>query len=251
MSEAAVWWEPKGADIPDRISLGRLLTDLQKQPTGRTRASRTLSGRRDLTKLTGGRRIKVTSGPIEDYDTADRLEEMASYLRRGGLVSLAEDQTKAWASFATSAAGSLVTLQGAPWQAYSAGTPTVGERFRLHGPTPGMLIEGHEVDSTISIPGSLYGGIVPASSIRADWSGESHVLVREYGFWPVLRMPEDQMEVEVLKHKSRRFFTLEMTLETDEHAIAALATDPTVVFNGPTDLGNPTMVGHLKSIGGV
>lgn len=251
MSDAAIWWEPKGADTPRRISLGLPLVDLQVQPWQSVRSSVTLSGRRSITRLSGGYRLRVESAPITDYDIADELEEMASYLRAGGLISLAEDKTAAWASYASSASGYTVTLDGAPWQAYSSGTPTAGERLALHGPSPRNRPEWHEVDTSISIPGSIYGGIATVSPIRADWSDDTHILVRQYGFWPVLRMPESAMSAQVLRHKHRRYWTLEMTLETDEHAIAAIGEDPSVVFNGPTDVGNPTMTQYLRSIGGV
>lgn len=248
---AALWWEPKGADIPNRISLGRALSDLQKVPQTQARFARTLSGRRDTTRLTASTRIRVESAPINDYDLADRLEEMANYLRRGGLISLAEDQSKAWAYFASSAiAGStLITLTNNPWDAYSSGNPTAGDRFTLHGPTPRLLKESHEVDSLTVIPGGL--GIVSTQELRAEWDTEEHVLVREYGFWPILRMPEDAMNQAVLRHRHRRYWTLELTLETDEHAISTIAADPTVTFNGPTDVGDPTMLGYLRSVGGV
>lgn len=234
-----------------RISLGRELADMQRTPWRKTRFARTLSGRRRTSQLDASHRITIESGPIQDYAVADEIEEMAGYLRRGGLISLAEDQAAAWAGYATSAVGSLVIFGHAPWSNYSAAVPTVGERLALHGTAPALLEERGEVESLITVPGTIYGGAVLTEELRNDWTDADYVLGRQYGFWPILRMPEDAMDRAVLRHRHRRYWTLELTLETDEHALAALAGSPDVQFQGADDLGLPTMTEYLRQIGGV
>ena len=250
MGNAAFWYEPKGSDTVVKIDLGQRLSDLQVIPARDLLATRTLSGHQSRTLLRSQRRLRVESMRFTSLDLVDDLLAMQAALEAGGRVSLAEDTATAWAAFADPWSGTTtLTVMRSPFALYG-GTVTAGDRLSVLGPSPRMLTEDMAVASVGSPnPATSGGPITTTRARRHGWAGEDWILVRDSGFWPILRLPFEEAGVQIIQHKHRRYFTLILTLDEDTAGIAALASTPTVTLQGTTDTGKPTLGDHLASLG--
>lgn len=247
MGNAAIWWEPLGGSTVRKIDLGASLSDLVELPPDRWEsAQETAGGSIFTTRFRSRERIRLVSSPWLSYDLWDEVSAMVARLRQGGRVSVAEDDASAWAAYALdwSDPDALVMNPG-PWAAYG-GTVAVGDRYRVTGPSPRLLTEGGVVDTggNLQFNSSSFragGYIVPESSRIHTWGGEDWFIVRQFGFWPCMRLPAEMRTQGAVTHQHRRTFQLEMTLEVDQNGLEALADTPSTLLNGTTDLGNLTM----------
>lgn len=256
MGNAAIWWEPRGADAPRKIDLGAPLSELQVTTDRQEDTTETQGGRLYSMRIRTRDRVQITSSPWLSYDLWDEVQAMIRRLQTGGRISIAEDDEHAWAAYALEWAtpGSLV-MQAGPWAAYG-GTVATGDRWRAEGPSPRCQWEGGVIDSgsALNFNSTSFragGVIVPEGGRLHDWSQEDWILVRHQAFWPCLRMPGEARAQPGIVHKHRRTFQLELTLEVDMEGIAAIAQTPTQLLNGTTDEGNPTMTSLIRSNGGL
>lgn len=253
MGNAAIWWEPRGSQVVRKIDLGAPLSELRVSQDRIEDVTETQGGVQSTTRIRSRERIRITSTPWLSYGLWDEVSAMVRRLQQGGRISLAEDDATAWAAFALDWTDpDQIIMQAGPWAAYGGAVAT-GQRFRVLGPSPRMLWEGGRINGgALNFNSTAFragGVIVPQQSRANDWGQEGWILVRQLGFWPVLRFPSDMRQQSGILHEHRRSFSLELTLEMDMAGIGVLAQTPTQLLNGVTDAGNPTLTELIRAGG--
>lgn len=250
MGNAAIWWEPNGAEVVRKIDLGRALTSLQWSDPRDARTSLTPGGRLSSVSFTAYSQIQIRAR-FTEVAIHDELQAMINRLKRGGRITLAEDDEAVSAGFIDPwIVSDELPIQRSPWHLYG-GDVAVGDRLVVTGPSPQYRQETVTV-TTIPIQSvSSLGGTVGVDTRRNDWSSIPFALARNHAFWPVLRMSPADYPAQLIQHKGQRIvYELVLTLDEDVGGIEALSTTPTVTLQGTTDTGKPTLTEAILLAGG-
>ena len=250
MGNAAIWWEPSGAIVPRKIDLGRALSSLQWSDPRDVRTSLTPGGRLSAVSFTAYSQVQIRCR-FTDHTLHDEVQAMCNRLKRGGRITLTEDDAKVYAGYIDPwLSTTALPLQRSPWHLYG-GAVAVNDRLVVTGPSPRYLQE------TVTVTGipvqsiSALGGTATIDGRRNDWSTTTFGLARNHAFWPVLRANPSDYTAQLITHRGTRIvYELVLTLDEDVGAIEALSTTPTVSLQGTTDTGKPTLTEAIFAAGG-
>lgn len=231
---ATIWYQPVGADDVVEIDLGRPWSTLEDYDVRDESISVAFSGSRTRVVFTATRNVDAVAELLDgtDYDVIRQLEGLMSHLRRGGLCSISENNRTLAAYLETfpdprSTRINWLTNLFADYGNYTALKRDI---LVLQGPSPKMLWEEIEVDS-----GSTDYVLGTAPPVN-DWSREDWILVRNKGFWPVLRLRDGADDAGLIQHGNRISFRLDLPLEVPPNAFEALSStpdDPFVLTDAP------------------
>jgi hypothetical protein len=248
---AVIWWEGAGGGVVRKLDLGRRWVDAQVVPMREARSSETLSGIVRETRLRSRNRVTFESAPFTSYDTLDEVEAMINALRRGGRISVAEEEADAYAAFSDPWIDSdQLDVYRSQWALYG-GTLAELDRLTVQGPSPRGLEETTLITALPYSGGTviqLGGALEVRDQTNTGWPDEAWQFVRKPGFWPVMVLPTEFRSEQLVIHKHRRHFTLRLTLDEDIAAIDAMSSI-LVTLQGTTDTGKPTLMEHLADLG--
>lgn len=232
MGNAVIWYQAEGSSIATKIDLqGRFQERSGPHPRYMRSYGESLGGA-STTVLYGGR-MEVsfrrtwqrtgTAGTDAGSVLWRRLFGLAAHLKRGGCCVVAEDETYAWAAFA-----SRIPSDGADGIPYANpaltdliapnASPADREVF-IHSDPDLYLTEARLCDSV-----SLIGHRLALDEALAETYGDARwLLVREAGTYPALRVPEAQRGQPLVSTTDNRRFTLDLPLEEDPDRLEQLA----------------------------
>ena len=228
MSTPGFFWYPDPSGPLKIIDLAELASDIQEEPVdvaldaydGDQRGSRSYLGSRSRVRI-------ILERFAEDATTGSSQRErdlvaLRHHLARGRSVGFALDMSKAWAGLASSppAQGSTTILTGG--NAFSAWASTAelvdGDEVVVEsiGPDPYVEICVWE-DIVMPIPARTY-----LASPGTRFTHTTSTVVRHRDFWPVLRLPADQLSRAIVPSDRRLNWTLDVTLEYSVADVVAL-----------------------------
>jgi hypothetical protein len=254
---AKIWYQTPGAKDVTAIDLGLSLSQVEEDDWRDEVVAQAISGHESTVVFTATRTVHYTAELITDYDVIRKLEALASHLRRGGLCTVAEVGTKTLATFISRLPRpDSVSVQGIAnlYAAYGgAWTGTAGDILCLRGPGPELLYEEVEFASNTGLT------VTFAAAPVYDWRvrPQPWCLMRNKGFWPVLRLRRGSQGIgrRIITTDRRISFALDLDLEEPPHAFDAIAVAPhepfaveNVEFHGLDDKVNQT--GVYEPVGG-
>ena len=235
------WWWPGGdGTAPEELLLPRALADLFWEPVRHRRAGWTAAGQMHTASQGGRLRVTIVYGQWNNSGGEQyldhKLESLSSHLERGGLVAFSSRKDKAWFAHMTTAPtrGNTLVLNTSNvfdslWDA--TGGIAANDVVCIESANPENK---REYNRLTSVSSSGYS-VTLADAIREDYV-ESPVMVRWRDFFPCLRLPDDQVGRNFVSHDHRATFSLDITLEQDVAAMAALVVDGyPVSIDGPFD----------------
>ena len=240
MGNAKIWYYPDASGTVEEIDLGEPLSDLQVETVVDQAVAEGISGHQSTDQYSGRAQIRLIVERFASASTYRALAALREHLRRGGLCAVAEDSVSAWAAFATTipvrGATSLYTFT-APWPFVAAPTVTAAE-VELIGSQPSGLRETLLTSGTFT--GNTNQTVTFASGVRFNHSqdGARWLLLRQRGFWPLLRMPIDQRNQSVITDDHRITYTLDVVLEEAIDQYEAWAQTPSDAVQTTTVTGD-------------
>lgn len=237
-SGAHLWWQPIGSEALVDIDLGRPLSTIEDYDQRDESVSVAFSGARTRVVFTATRAVDVVCDLIDgtDYEVIRQLEALMSHLRRGGLCSLSENNRTLGAFLETFPihGSDRINYLTNLYEDYGNFTPLAGDILVLQGPSPKMQWEEVEVDSNLG-----GGAIQLVDKPDCFWEDEAWIVVRNKGFWPVLRLRTDASDAGLIAHGNRITYTLTLPLEVPPNAFDAIAAEPDEPFlTDAIDLGD-------------
>ncbi len=235
---AGFWWYPSPTAPASFIALNRPIVD-RPGPFQEMRQSTSTSWNDAITTVQWGGSERITvKHKWGGTSSADRLVRrnlvaFMNHLRRGGHCVFAEDVTKLQAAFVqvAPANGDTFVSIHLPFTDELLTSPGfVNQEIVMRSSAPEVLIEAGFVASQTG------SGIVLSQGVALDFTAQAWILFREWGTFPVMRLPADQRNSDLLMHEYERAFEIDLPLEEDEQLLGTLA-----ALNGPlssTDGGN-------------
>lgn len=247
MGNAALYWTPRhlGATL-QTVDLGEKFTERGgPTPWMQTEIAESFAGHLFQVIFAQRSRIEVVLQDFQGNATLRRqLEALEGYLKRGGLVSVAEDSDLVWAGFGRRAfepgdtAVGIIENQFEDWSGGGGGgVDLTNTEVWIQGPSPTYLHERALVSS--HTPGSQ--GVTLSSGLVFDYSDEPWTLIRAAGFWPFMRVPKESRGQRFLTHVAENRFTWTLPLEESPEAISVASGAPEVGFTGTTQSTAPTI----------
>lgn len=227
---AGFWWYPTPDGPASFIALNRPIVD-RPGPFQAMRQSTSTSWNDSITTVQWGGSERITvKHRWGGTSTADRLVRrnlvaFMNHLRRGGHCVFAEDVTKLQAAFVQVAPGqgdTFVSIHTPFTDELLTAPGFASQEVVLRSSAPEVLIEAAFVQSQTG------SGIVLSQGAALDFTDQAWVMLREWGTWPVMRLPADKRNDDLLLHDYERAFTIELPLEEDEQLLGILA-----AINGP------------------
>ncbi len=225
MGNPAFWFYPKtSTGAVYKLGLPAVLSEFFWTPIRDRRSGWTLDGRQQSLVNSGRHRVTITLGPFNDSgihaDLWWKFETMSAHLERGGAVSFAYDEDKAWASFVTSRSGSTLNVMSNVFGAYNAAATLVnGDVVCIESPNPELKREYVKVSS-------LAGSVMTTGSPPIYSYAEAPLMVRHEGFYPVLFLAESELGKSLVTSDHRITFTFDVTLDQSVGGFAAFYDDP-------------------------
>lgn len=247
MGNSKFWYYPSStSNRAIEVDLGAKLSD-RKGPSVsfRQRISESMSGAVHTITLGGRPRIRVehTFQTTGANTTAGRilrreLWNLINHLQRGGVCLFAEDSSKFYVTrFSTPpmSRDSVMHVERNIFREIVGGTVTLtGEEIVIFSDYSAYVSEMHRVTAqTSGVSFTVADG--STNGIINDYNGFEWTMARELGSYPAMRIPPDQRNGEFLTHDGENTFFLDLPLEDDPAATAALATtgDAPTTTEGP------------------
>ena len=205
------------------IDLGEILSDLQMTPIRSAIDAMSYQGRFYRTNLNGRMKIRVLLERFTDRALVRKLYSLQSHLERGGLIGICENQNKAWAAYLNEGMGNsgqtVLETGGNVFYNQTAALDALDEVV-IQSSNPEVKREWNDVNLAV---GSTDARITLSDALIHNYKQEP-VLIRFHGFWPIMRLPADQLGRPIVTHDHRISYTLDLTLEEDVAALAAAST---------------------------
>ena|SRR3990167_4446867 len=242
------------------IDLGEEMSDIQCVPV-RLRTDAYDGGYSAQSVVHGGtERVRLvlenfTSKPLERA-----LRTLSSHLERNGSIGFTMDTAKTYlgyrySSHAWKRGDASLTTNNAFTAWSSAGFLAADDDVTIESANPELFREYSNITS-ISGSVSTANKIVLSPAMRISFSTSLATICRWRWFWPVLRLPEDQLGTPIVTDDHRIAYTLDVELEYDINATAALVhteLDIAGPYQGGTIPFATTTIGALaggrKSVG--
>jgi len=217
VGNAVFWYYPDPDGTLEEVDLGEGISNLFWEPE--RQAEDAIAGDAGQYRELGWGRLRVFIS-LERMKSgaalARSLENMQSHLERNGAVAFCADKDKAVAVFAKS------TLQRGDQAIFSDGNPfavfnssaAMAANDVVCVQTPSMEANREWADLTTWT--SEYSFALNGSANGVLYSTDSDVImVRYQDFFPVLRMPIDQINRNIVTHEHRIGYTLDIQLVED------------------------------------
>lgn len=252
MGNAVFWYTPEGRDRSLKIDLGRKLVG-RTGPTvvynsvsavsyGGLRTMRIFSGIEQISVQTTWER-NSPDGTGSGDELMRNLRSMIAHLKRGGMVTFAEDEDYCFAAYCERLpvqGADDVMLNARITEHIAPGASLSGREIVVRSDPDRLLYEMRLVDAVDARHIYLDRGIIE------QYETSRWVLVREAGTYPFMRLPDSAMGSEPLTHRENRVFELDLQLEDDVSALEGSAvyngqiTGPAIdVYNQGIDFGAP------------
>lgn len=203
-----IYWYPKLVGALESLELD-FVSDIQHdEPEVVAATAETIAGGQTRQLYGDWRRLVMVREHLDDQDdeaTIMALRSLETHLRQGHSIGLSLDGNdgEAWAGFASGTYSRGSTTLGASTNRYAgwsgAAALAAGDRICVHSPSPGGGREWHEVTGVTTIGSTVAIGI--ARGLFYDHSGP--IMVRKRHFWPVLKLPEDQLGTPILTSRTQ------------------------------------------------
>lgn len=215
------YYYPDSAGTLEEIDLGEGLSDIQRVPTPVVKDAVNGYGTRYRNFLSGGERVRII---LERFGSpgASAVERdlyaMENHLQRGGSVGFSAVHSKAWCGFMSGGYGdrgrTILYTGGNLFTAWSSTAALVsGDEVVIQSPNP-------EWRSEVSVFSFLAAKQMNLSrALRFTYAQKSAVRYRD--FFPVLKLPDDQVGRPLVTHDKRITYTFDALLEYDFNALAA------------------------------
>lgn len=230
MGNPHFYFYPDGQRNLQSIDLGEKITDLQRVPL-RMADSAKAGGRMYRTSHAGGLRVRIIWQNFSSDTIAYELKSMSAHLERGGAVGFSVDHAKSWCGLVTSPPpkGRLLLPTGgniySAWN--SSATLAANDVLVMESPDPRALREYVVHSSTANNQLTL--------SALTIYTYELAPMVRYHDFYPVLTLPQSELNKAFVTHDHRLTYTLDITLELD---LATMFDLTSAVLRGTT-VGGP------------
>lgn len=241
MGNAKIWYYPTPGGTVEEIDLGEGLSDLQVETRTDQAVAEGISGMQATSQYSARATVRVIDERFTSASLHRKLYALREHLRRGGLCAIAEDCDKAWAAFAATIpvrTSSSVTIaaNAVPWPYDDAPSLASGEEVEILGSQPLGLRCFTTTGSTIS--GNAATNVTMAG-VTFDFveAGARWVLLRQRGFWPLLRMPISERNQPMITDDHRISYTLDVVLEEAIDQYEVWAEQPTVTVQTTTVTG--------------
>lgn len=208
-----------------KISLPKAITHRggPKQMIDRS-VSTSFSGQRTIVQFAGREEIMVEfhSGAMVAADRLTRreLEVLLNHLKRGNRCIYVEDDAWLFAAAVQAMAdvGDSFISVHLPFTDEIVTTPDLtGREVVLRGSPPHCLRETFLVQTVVG------SGHTFSTPVRFDWSLEAWAILREWGTFVAMRIPERYLDDPILTHESETVWHLNLPLEEDESVLEGLA----------------------------
>lgn len=239
-AQPVIWYYPDPAGSVEKLAfgVGEQLTDLPDIPRRVVDEEEGLSGIPHLVALQGGLDVGILLENFDDEDLAHDLKSFEAHLARGGFFTLAEDEDRAFGAWCTKPPQrNDTTLEHGGHVYHGAPSLSAGDWLCLEGPLPEGNREWVKVDSTS-------GNVITldaATPVRYTY-GSPSVLIRERGFFPVLRWPASARQGPIITSFFRITWTLDFLARMDWGTLVATAsTSGSPVFRTTDQIALPTL----------
>lgn len=257
MATAKAWYYPNG---PDRsvveIDLGTALQDLSPRVVTVGSVPQAGNGQPWPILHRFGLRVTLRKERYTSSILRLALEAMVNHLQRGGTVAVALDASKAWSGVVTGSGRSAGDTElGTAGNSLADEAPSAvlaaGDLVVVESMTPEFR---REIGTVLSVSGSA---ITLSSGLIYDRDPDVGMIVRHIHCYPVLFLPEDQLDRQILVTEYDRLHTMEVELELHPSAfdeetsykIGSLTRPPEVNVSGSTlqaHLDNPSALGNIN-----
>jgi len=216
------------------VDFGEPISDIQITPARKVSDSVSLTGRTSRLSWAPGLKVRIVLERFTDDALARDLYAFQGHVERGLLFGFSADSAKTFAG--SNSIGrfyrgdSSPSISGNIFEAWeSAATLAANDIVHISGPPPAHTKEEHKVNT-------YSGGVVGlADSLRFDH--DSPAILRYRDFFPVMFLPESEVNKPLLSHDHRISWTFDMTamlypwwsfVFANEGAILSSSTDPLV-----------------------
>ena len=224
MGNPIIWFWPVSGGSAIEIELPACLADIQTFPITDRPTAQALNGRIVSTLNTAGLGVTITYGPFNDsginLDLWRKLTALESHLTRGGVCSITADRDKAYLSKVNTPLSQGETSFSGTDNFFKdfwggSGAIAAGDWLTLESELPNYSREQLEV-STWSTTGAT------STTKQTVFSYSGTTWARHSDFYPVLRMPESEINTPILVSQNRIIFELQVTLVLDIEGIVAI-----------------------------
>lgn len=223
MATPEIYYYPEAGGALIRATLTRNISRLEQADT--VECSDALNGYLSSVRMFSGvrRRIRITIDRVNGLSTAGKalyrtLVPVVEHLRAGRAIGFTLDNTKAYAGYgagSVSQGASNYNFGGNAFSVWPSATcaPASGDEVVLSAPPVYGKLERRLVGSvTPSSYGFYYVGF---NSETLVYSYDPLSMLRWHGFWPALKLPEDQKSSPIFTNEHGVTWSIDLTLEED------------------------------------
>lgn len=235
MSTARIYWYPDPDGYLEETDLGRRWSEHVAGQSADLAMSRTGEGGRVITTFGSWRRARFAMEYIDDADLVHDLYAVVDHLRRNNTIAIAEEGAATWGGFATRTlqrGDNEVKIAENLWSEWSPPMIAAGDEIVIRGGSAGAKWETCKI---LSI-GANQKKVTLDRALRYSYEDQPWVLVHDRRFWPFLRFTDQALTSNPLQTDHRITWDLDLELEEDPAAMAALAAAP-MVYAGTSTFG--------------
>ena len=230
------------------VDFGERISDIQITPVRKVADSVSLTGRTSRLSWAPGLKVRIIQERFTDDALARDLYAFQSHVERGLLFGFSADSAKTYAS--SNVAGrfyrgdSSPTVSGNIFSAWeSAATLAADDIVHISGPPPSHTKEEGKVVT-------FSAGVVNLSSALL-FDHDTPAILRYRDFFPVMFLPESEVNKPLLSHDHRISYTFDMTATLYPWWSFVFANEG-LILGGDTDvLVDPEGLGALDTIDGL
>jgi hypothetical protein len=222
-TDPCFFWNPAPGGTLEITDLAEAISDIQDQEITEAADARNGYGTAYRNFLMGSRRVRIV---LERFGSpgSSALERdfyaIENHLRRGGYVGFSRNRSKSWCGAVNSAyaqRGDTVLYTGGnlfnAW--YTSAALASGDEVIVESANP-------DWQSEPTVFSSITGTQVTVSrALRFTYPTSNPIFVRYRDFYPVLRLPDDQLDKPLVTHDKRITWTFDALLEYDLSALAS------------------------------
>lgn len=250
MGTPHIYWYPNEGGPVRKLNLAEHLSDLQEVPSADVQDDYDGAGRLVRVHHQDILRVRLVLERFGDpgEDSREReLQAIHSHLLRGNAIALSRDSAKTWAAMTSSTPSEgdgIIYTPGNGFSVWTLGTASLAAGDEV-------VIESEWPDSRreIAVVSSLAGGVQVVLEDGCIYEYSDAALIRWRDFYPVLRLPRDQIGRAIVPHDHRINWTLDVELEYCVAEVIDLYGGRASDSPHATTLGLGTMLGSELAVG--
>ena len=216
VTDPAFFYYPSNAGSLEVLDLAEPLSDLQETPIRDVDDAYDGAGNFFRVVHAGRYRVRIVLERFTARSLERDLMSMSAHLERGGSVGFSNVRSKTWLALRSpsdtwSRADNYIQHQGNAFTCwYSSADIAALDEIVIESTNPEMYRDFSTVASLTNSRRVALGQV-----LRYSYSTDPAVPVtaRYRDFWPVLRLPKDQLGKPIVTHDHRIAWTLDVTLE--------------------------------------